>query len=187
MRNDCIVCVIVCMCVFVCTRGVLLYVLGRVVHRQKFQWRYFSTFLSRHYSDWRYYSFRRTESFLHHTTRMPTSPRDACFVVHDFVGGSIFTPLCHSAMFAVRLVVVPLYVLHSSSTVPTFDFLAVHQLCFNHAQAEVQPYCRFCTFQSHLLFQTLLRFPQLRQRWQLSRFFTWFWHYTNNNEEPKHL
>ena len=86
---------------------------------------------------------------------MPTSPRDTCFVVHDFVGCSIFMPSCHSTMSAFRLVVVPQCVLHSSSTVPTLDFLDVRQLCFDHAQAEVQPYYRICTFLSSFkLFST---------------------------------
>ena len=41
------------------------------------------------------------------TTQMPTSPRYACFTVHDFVGGSIFMSLCHLAMPATRWVVLP--------------------------------------------------------------------------------
>ena len=43
--------------------------------------------------------------------------------------------------------------LHSGFTLPTFDFLVVHQLCFNHVQAKAQPYCRFCTLQWPQLFQ----------------------------------
>ena len=52
----------------------------------------------------------------------------------------------HLAMSAFRLVVVPLSVLHSSFTVPTFDFLVVHQLCFGHAQAECNHITDFAPF-----------------------------------------
>ena len=58
---------------------------------------------------------------------MLTSPSEACFTAHDFVGGSNFMPSCRFSKSA-------------GSTVPTFNFLVVHQLCFNHAQAKVQPY-----------------------------------------------
>ena len=122
------------------------------------------------------------DSFLRGTTRTPTSPSEACFAVHDFVGGLIFMSSCYFAMS--RQVSSVATVLHSGSGVPTCDFLVVHQLCF--AQAEVQPLCRFFTsIQWPQIFHT--RFLRMRQRWWLPSFFPWFWHDTNNHENSQNI
>ena len=59
---------------------------------------YYSTFLSRYTVIAIDDIVAFGERILRCTTRIPISPGEACFAVHDFVGGSIFMHTCYFAM-----------------------------------------------------------------------------------------